>query len=1073
MWVTSINKKEFIGGIMKKFLIFLVATIVTVCLGMVFYQFAKNDEKIKVEATTIYVNYGDKLSLDDIGFTRIDASKDTKINFNAGGDEVESIIKYDDVTKCYIPTAKGGSTTIKITTSLRKYKTFTIDVIVGIGTEEHPYYISNEQQLAEIGTRFSLSSCYKLVNDINLTEKHLPIGLIDGKYNEFTGQFNGNYKTINNLTVDSCDYAGLFAILGSSSVVYNLNVNNAVFNGAYMNVGAIAGICYGNINKIMVSNASITNTREASNTGAVVGVLKTDDVNTSAIAGILRTSAYTDESKLISAKGTLGGLCGTVDSALIHACYTNLCLQNLSDSYTGGLVGLLKVNPDTYIRESYSITQIKADSKKTGNIVGSVALSDEVKLTDINKNLVLVGLYYDTSINKGVSGIASDTNNFGTATSYGIVGKSTADMKKKVTYIYYINSNNDVVYWDKVWYLVDGEYPTLTFVSKFDEIIVEGETETPTTPGDNTGDNNNPDINNPDINNPDTNNPDISNPDINNPQKPNTNATVISNKADFLKHFQYMTNVSGDYILTSDIDLGGMTWTPINFSGTFKSEGSNRYAISNFKISSSRTHIGFFASLSSATIDGIAFRSVTIDKNEANDTAGILVGYVRGNTTINNVVINGATIDAKATYAGAIAGYIGNSVVTIKNARVGSFTTTGNALNVGGIAGYIGANTSVNTVSVDSKSSIVGVDRVGGIASVNYGKVVNAVCSGNVSLTSSASNAGYAGGLVGVNYGTFESCSVEGDIAGSNPTTPTQNIYYFVAGLCGYNFGTFNKCDVFSSSILAENSKSIVYLAGLTGYNKGKLNSCYVNVDTIGSVGVTNYTAGLSAYNYGGQINGCAVFADLNGYIVSGLVYMNGNDGKIDSCLAGNGTDSRAVYKGEKVSGLVYQITTGTISNSKVMATLTCTADKGWSAAFATFMPYNDNKYGTITHCIADVSFAGPGYKYLDIAQDGLMKKDRTTGTLTNSVVSEDADVSGVLTSKPSKFLWITYDCGSGSNYITASNSAMSNINTFLDAATCNFDISSSEASDAKWFMVADGAPIPMAINEIFARFAG
>ena len=101
------------------------------------------------------------------------------------------------------------------------------------------------------------------------------------------------------------------------------------------------------------------------------------------------------------------------------------------------------------------------------------------------------------------------------------------------------------------------------------------------------------------------------------------------------------------------------------------------------------------------------------------------------------------------------------------------------------------------------------------------------------------------------------------------------------------------------------------------------------------------------------------------------------------------------------------------------------------------------------------------------------MKKDRTTGTLTNSVVSEDADVSGVLTSKPSKFLWITYDCGSGSNYITASNSAMNNINTFLDASKCNFDISSSEASDAKWFMVADGAPIPMAINEIFARFDG
>ena len=46
---------------MKKFLIFLVATIVTVCIGLTFYQFAKNDEVIKVSSETIYLNYGDTL----------------------------------------------------------------------------------------------------------------------------------------------------------------------------------------------------------------------------------------------------------------------------------------------------------------------------------------------------------------------------------------------------------------------------------------------------------------------------------------------------------------------------------------------------------------------------------------------------------------------------------------------------------------------------------------------------------------------------------------------------------------------------------------------------------------------------------------------------------------------------------------------------------------------------------------------------------------------------------------------------------------------------------------------------
>lgn len=1073
MWVTSINKKEFIGGIMKKFLIFLVAVIVTICLGVVFYQFAKNDEKIKVEATTIYINYGDKLSLDDIGFKRIDASKDTKINFNAGGDEVKSIIKYDEVSKCYIPTAKGGSTTIKITTSLRKYKTFTIDVIVGIGTEENPYYISNEKQLAEIGTRFGLNSCYKLVKDITLTEKHTPIGLIEGRYNAFEGQFNGNYKTISNMVVDSCDYAGLFANLGSASTVYNLNISNAVFNGSYMNVGAIAGICYGNINKIMVSNVSINNTKAASNTGAVVGLLKTDDVDTSAIAGILRTSAYTDDNKLISSKGTLGGLAGKVESAFIHACYTSLCLQNLSNSYSGGLVGELIVNSDTYIRESYSVSQIKATAQYTGNIVGKIALASGVQLSGINKNLVLVGLYFDTSINSGITGVASDSNGFATATNYGITGKSSDDMKKKATYIYYINSSNDIIYWDKVWYLVDGEYPTLTFVSKFDEIIVEGETETPTNPGNNQGTTpNDPDINNPDINNPEDNTPDINNPDISDPNQPNASATVIASKADFLKHLQTMTQVSGDYILTCDIDLGGMTWTPINFSGTLKSESNKKYSISNFKISTSRNHIGFFASLSSATIDSITFKNVTIEKNGSNDSAAILVGYVRGNSTINNITITNGTIDANATYAGSIAGYIGSAVVSIKDCKIGTFKVSGNALNVGGAVGYAGSNTTINNAQIDGKSSIISVDRAGGIASVNYGKISNSLCAASISSISAASAAGYFGGLAGVNYGSFDNCLVEGNVTAANPTSASQGIYYFVAGLCGYNFGTFNKCNVFSEEIISENNLSTVYIAGLTGYNKGNLTYCYVNVEKIGSTNPTNITAGLSAYNYKGQIFGCAVLADLNGYIVSGLVYMNGNNGKIDSCFAAKSVDSRATYTGAKVSGLVYQISTGTISNSSVMAVLNCNDNKGWAAAFATFMTCSNGYYGTISHCIADVSITGVGYKYLDIAQDGLMKKDRTTGTLTNSVVSSDANVKGVMISKPSKILWIEQDAASGSNYVTASTSAMHNINTFLNASNCNFDISSNEASNTKWLMQVDGKPIPSAVNEIFISLA-
>ena len=188
---------------MKKFLIVLVSIIALVCIGMTFYQFAKNDEVIKVNTSTIYLNYGDTLSLDDIGFSRQEPNKDTEINFNAGGDAVTSIIKYDEIQKCYIPTEKGGSTTIEITTTNRKYKKFAIDVVVGTGTEENPFYISNETQLFNIGSQYPIDAYYRLVNDIEITSSHTPIGLIDGKYYEFVGNFDGNFKTISNCFIAS------------------------------------------------------------------------------------------------------------------------------------------------------------------------------------------------------------------------------------------------------------------------------------------------------------------------------------------------------------------------------------------------------------------------------------------------------------------------------------------------------------------------------------------------------------------------------------------------------------------------------------------------------------------------------------------------------------------------------------------------------------------------------------------------------------------------------------------------------------------------------------------------------
>lgn len=1019
---------------MKKFLVFLVAIITTVCIGVTFYQFAKNDEVIKINTQTIYINYGDKLSLDDLGFLRKEPSKETKIDFNAGGDEVTSIIKYDDLSGCYIPTSKGGATTIKITTTNHKYKSFNIDVMVGIGTEEFPYYISNEQQLFDItNSHIDENACFEVVRDIELTQIHTPIGFINNGYREFNGKFNGGYHKISNLQIDSCDYAGLFAIVGANSSICNLNFVNAKFNGSYINVGTVAGICYGSINKVVVSNPTINNNKTSSNTGSVVGFLQTDKLNNTT-ASILRTYAYTDNNSTISSVSTLGGIAGTVDSSIIHACHTDLNLKNTASGYTGGLVGSLLVNKDTYIRESYSISNIESSST-SGNIVGAINLSNTAKLSDISKELVLVGLYYENSNNSFAS---SGVDNIGlvNATSFAVNGKTSVEMKLKDTYVYYVNSANDVIYWDKVWYLVNGEYPTLTFISKFDDVNLDSDSDNIST-----------------------------NPDISNPETPNTQAILINNKEDLLNTFQTSNNVSGNYILNADIDLDGINWVPVSFTGSFKSSGNNNHTISNFTIvGDNQLYSGFFYNLGTATISNINFNNVKLTSTTANQADGILVGHIRGNVVIKNINISNAEISAETKYAGGITGYIDN-IVKIEKCNVQNLTIN-NASNVGGIAGYSSNDTYIVSSKLKTSNTLSGIDRVGGIVAVNHGTVYNCSVVANINSIST-SNAGYFGGIVGVNYSTILDSATFAEITIINPNTNNSN-YYYVGGLTAYNLGKISNSTANAEQYSAKQSSGVVYIAGLTAYNSGTIEYCVADIKNIGSVDNNIYTAGLSLFNYGGTIFGCFAFGNLNGYQVAGLVRTNTNNGTIDSCMASLNDLDRATYKGVQLASFVYDITSGTISNCLVNADLHCSNNDGWIAGFAGFMSYTNGKFGTISHSIANVSFNGLGTKYLDIAQYGLLKSSRTTGTITNCIINEEANTEESIRSEYSKILWIEQNPGSESNYSIINSTDLLNIETYLNPTIANFSISTG-LTGYKWLYINNTRlPIPSTYLDVF-----
>ena len=149
---------------MKKFLVVLVAIIVVVCLGLTTYYFLRNDEVINFSTRVIYCNVGDVITVEDLGYTIKKPSNSTTIDYNAGGEEVTQYINFDTDRNHYVA-LQGGEVTLLITTTNERCPEFRIDVHIGDGSEENPYYIDNQADLEKIGVSYALDASYVLTSN--------------------------------------------------------------------------------------------------------------------------------------------------------------------------------------------------------------------------------------------------------------------------------------------------------------------------------------------------------------------------------------------------------------------------------------------------------------------------------------------------------------------------------------------------------------------------------------------------------------------------------------------------------------------------------------------------------------------------------------------------------------------------------------------------------------------------------------------------------------------------------------------------------------------------------------------
>ncbi len=336
-------------------------------------------------------------------------------------------------------------------------------------------------------------------------------------------------------------------------------------------------------------------------------------------------------------------------------------------------------------------------------------------------------------------------------------------------------------------------------------------------------------------------------------------------------------NLSANYILTADINLGGETnpWNPIGtFTGTFDGAGhtiSGLYIAGDSSADGNDRGLSLFSCLGSGgtitnlTVDG------KIDPEDCHGSFGGIVGENDG--TISNCI---SDVDIKNTtgYAkGTIGGVVGsaNSGSTVENCRyTGTINVThsGSSMGMGGVVGQASGCTIRNCENAGTVQTNI---WRGGIVGRNNGsaQVLNCRNSGIVTSNNPAAGAG-SGGVVGDNYGTIENSYNTGTVTG---------------GDCTGGVTAHNAADSSGATCIVENC-----------YNAGTVSGS----DNVGGVvGHNNSSDGntatvKSSYNTGTVINdGSGNVGGVIGVIESGSVSDCYNTGNVTG--SGDGSNAGGV----------------------------------------------------------------------------------------------------------------------------------------------------------------------------------
>ena len=371
-------------------------------------------------------------------------------------------------------------------------------------------------------------------------------------------------------------------------------------------------------------------------------------------------------------------------------------------------------------------------------------------------------------------------------------------------------------------------------------------------------------------------------------------------------------NVSAHYILTEDIDLKGVDFTPIGnadsgaFTGSFDGNG---HTISNLNVFSGK-YAGLFGcnegviqnvTLSEIYVYGTRYLGGVVAENTAVGVVSDCVvqsGVLESDGGLNSICAGGIC----GTNSGELSGSFSNGAsVTVSNDSASAYA--------GGILGYSTAslemNAAVNTGNVSSSSEAY--SNSGGL--VGYGGDVTVSNSYNTGNVSSSSASSYSGGLVGRASGDV---TVTDSYSTGNVSSSSASGFSYSGGLVGDGVGTVTISNSYNTGNVSSSASGFSYSGGLVG-------------DGVGTVTISNSynTGNVSGDYYSGGLVGRAsgdvtVSNSYNtGNVSSTYSYSGGIVGHGSSTVTVSNSYNTGNVSGNSSGGLVgYGRSTVTVSNS-------------------------------------------------------------------------------------------------------------------------------------------------------------